>query len=170
MRLVFFLYILSLSAQAQRFSKTDLSFGGASRPALLFVNSDIVIADEDQDSLGLLQIGLFDSTGVKTFYKSYDYYESPDSVRRVSPCFKCFKANKGSYFLAQTDFIRKDSAFVRFTKFNHNLDTLVTAKHLVLQSGRKNLLVIKRPQLIFYNRISLKLIQISVLFRYKIMN
>ena len=135
MRLVFFLYILSLSAQAQRFSRTDLNFGGANRPALLFVDNDMVIADEDQDSLGLLQIGLFDSTGVKTFYKSYDYYESPDSVRRVSPCFKCLKANRGSYFLAQTDFIRNDSAFVRFTKFNHNLDTLVTAKHLEYQGG-----------------------------------
>lgn len=135
MRLVFFLYILSLSAQAQRFSRTDLNFGGANRPALLFVDNDIVIADEDQDSLGLLQVGLFDSTGVKTFYKFYNYYDSPDSVRRVSPCFKCLKAHRGSYYLAQTDFIRNDSAFVRFTKFNHNLDTLVTAKHLDYQGG-----------------------------------
>ncbi len=136
MRLVFFLCIISFSAQAQRYSRTDLSFGGANRPALLFVGNDIVIADEDQDSLGLLQIGFFDSTGTKTFHKSYDYYESSDSVRRVSPCFKCLKANNGSFFLAQTDFIRDDSVFVRFTKFNNNLDTLVSVKHLEFQKGQ----------------------------------
>jgi hypothetical protein len=135
MRLILLLFLFSLQLSAQRFSKTDSTFGGANRPALLFVDNDMVIADEDQDSLGLLQIGLFDSTGVKTFYKSYDYYESPDSVRRVSPCFKCLKANRGSYFLAQTDFIRNDSAFVRFTKFNYNLDTLGTTKHLEYQGG-----------------------------------
>ena len=136
MRYLVLLTLFSLSLNAQRFSKTDLSFGGASRPALLFVNSDIVIADEDQDSLGLLQIGLFDSLGTKIFHKSYDYYKSPDSVLRVTPCFKCLKANGGSYFLAQTDFIVADSGFVRFTKFNYNLDTLFTQKHLEFQNGQ----------------------------------
>jgi len=136
MRYLLLLSLFSITVNAQRFSRTDLSFGGGSKPALLFVDNDMVIADEDQDSLGLLQIGLFDSTGTKIFHKSYDYYESPDSVRRVSPCFKCLKANKGSYFLAQTDFIRNDSAFVRFTKFNHNLDSLVSVKHLEFQNGQ----------------------------------
>ena len=136
MRLILLLFLFSLQLSAQRFSKTDLSFGGASRPALLFVDSNMVIADEDQDSLGLLQIGLFDSLGNKVFHKSYDYYESPDSVLRVTPCFKCLKANGGSYFLAQTDFIVADSAFVRFTKFNYNLDTLFTQKHLKFQNGQ----------------------------------
>jgi hypothetical protein len=95
-----------------------------------------VIADEDQDSLGLLQIGIFDSLGTKIFDKSYDYHESSDSVLRVSPCFKCLKTKGGSYFLAQNDLIRSDSGFVRFTKFNHNLDTLFTQKHLEFQMGQ----------------------------------
>lgn len=98
MRLVFFLYILSLSAQAQRFSKTDLSFGGANRPALLFADNDMVLADEDQDSLGLLQIGLFDSVGTKIFYKSYDYYESPDSVKRFLPVLSVLKPTEDPIF------------------------------------------------------------------------
>ena len=136
MRLTCLLIFLSLQLSAQRFSRTDLSFGGASRPALLFVDSDIVIADEDQDSLGLLQIGIFDSLGTKIFDKSYDYHESSDSVLRVSPCFKCLKTKGGSYFLAQNDLIRSDSGFVRFTKFNHNLDTLFTQKHLEFQMGQ----------------------------------
>ena len=135
MRLVFFIYILSLSAQAQRFSKTDLDFGGANRPALLFVNNSFVVADEDQDSLGLLQVGLFDSLGNKVFHRSYDYYESPDSVNRVSPCFKCLKANRGSFYFAQTDFILSDSAYVRFTQLSQSLDTINTAKHLEFQGG-----------------------------------
>jgi hypothetical protein len=135
MRLILLLFLFSLQLSAQRFSKTDSTFGGANRPALLFVNGGFVVADEDRDSLGLLQVGLFDSIGQKIFHKSYDYYESPDSVRRVSPCFKCFHSDSTNYYLAQTDYIRDDSVFVRFTKFDLSLDTVKTTKHLEFQGA-----------------------------------
>lgn len=129
------LCLASFSLNAQRFSKTDLSFGGANRPALLYVNNNFIVADEDQDSLGLLQVGLFDSLGNKVFHKSFDYYASPDSVNRVSLCFKCLKANQGSFYFAQTDFIRSDSAYIRFTQLSQSLDTINTAKHLEFEGG-----------------------------------
>ncbi len=135
MRLILLLFLFSLQLSAQRFSKTDSTFGGANRPALLFVNGGFVVADEDRDSLGLLQVGLFDSIGQKIFHKSYDYYGSPDSVRRVSPCFKCFHSDSANYYLAQTDYIRDDSVFVRFTKFDLSLDTVKTTKHLEFQGA-----------------------------------
>jgi hypothetical protein len=133
MRLILLLFLFSLQLSAQRFSKTDSTFGGVNRPALVFKESGFIVADEDRDSLGLLQVGLFDSIGQKVYHKSYDYYESPDSVLRISSCFKCLHPFGDNYFYAQTDYIKADSVFVRFTKFNANLDTIYTKKHLEFQ-------------------------------------
>lgn len=135
MRLVFFICILSLSTQAQRFSLTDSTFGGVNRPAFIFLEDGFVVADEDRDSLGLLQVGLFDTLGNKIFHRSFDYYESSDSVLRISSCFKCLKSIGNGFLYAQTDYIRADSVFVRFTRFDSSLDTLHTRKHLEFQGA-----------------------------------
>ena len=119
MRYLLLLTLFSLSASAQRFSLTDSTFGGVSRPAFTFMENGFVAADEDRDSLGLLQVGLFDSIGNKVFHKSFDYYESSDSVLRVFSCFKCFKSIGNGFLHAQTDYIRADSGFVRFTRFTY---------------------------------------------------
>lgn len=130
MRLIFLLFLFSLQLSAQRFSKTDSTFGGVNRPALVFKESGFIVADEDRDSLGVLQVGLFDSIGQKVYHKSYDYANSSDSINRVNTCFKCLIFGGINYYFAQIDFLRADSAFVRFTKFNQDLDTIYTKKHL----------------------------------------
>ena len=135
MRLILLLFLISQQLSAQRFSKTDSTFGGVNRPAFTFVEDGFVVADEDRDSLGLLQVGLFDSIGNKVFHKSYDYYESLDSVLRISSCFKCLESIGNDFIYAQTDYIRADSGFVRFTRFDSNLDTLYTRRHLEYQGA-----------------------------------
>ncbi|PTM05968.1 MAG: hypothetical protein DA405_01880 [Bacteroidetes bacterium] len=133
MRLILLSFLFSLQLSAQRFSKTDSTFGGANRPALVFKESGFIVADEDHYSLGVLQVGLFDSIGQKVYHKSYDYANSSDSVIRVNTCFKCLISEGINYYFAQIDFLRADSAFVRFTKFNQNLDTIYTKKYLEFQ-------------------------------------
>jgi hypothetical protein len=130
MRLILLLFLISLQLSAQRFSKTDSTFGGVSKPALVFKGSGFIVADEDRDSLGVLQIGLFDSIGQKVYHKSYDYFNSSDSANRAYTCSKCLHFNSNNYYFAQIEFLRADSAYVRFTKFNQNLDTIYTKKYL----------------------------------------
>jgi len=128
MRLILLFVLIALNLKAQVFSRTDSGFGGAARPAFTWTGQGFIAADEDRDALGTLQLGSFDSLGTSLNQKSYDFWVS-DSIYRVSPCYKCLHFDGEHYRYAQTEFVRNDSVYVRFLKFNSNLDTTLTIKH-----------------------------------------
>ena len=132
-KLIPFFTICWWSLNAQRFSKTDSTFGGVNRPALAFVNNRFVVADEDRDSLGVLQLGFFNPFGQKLFHKSYHYFNSKDSVLRISSCFKCLKGLDRGFIYAQTDYVSADSGYVRLSRLSPSLDTIHTKRHLEFQ-------------------------------------
>ncbi len=124
--------LFSLNVLAQGFSKIDSSFGGASRPSVFLNDLGFVVLEEDLFSLGTTQIAQFDHQGNLLTSKSYDYWVSDSSYRSL-PCVGCLYYNGQRYFSAQTEFVRSDSAFVRFAKFDKQLDTIFTKKHLSVE-------------------------------------